>query len=538
MSTFLASYVAARSELLAAITTTLQNDKRFVAAWLTGSFGRGEQDDYSDLDIRVIVADEYSETLCFQPWPSGAHTTDERLTFFSLFGALTVVYDAHSNAPEGGTFTYVLYDNGLNVDWMLVPQSKAQRASDTVLLFDRVDIPMEAAYIAEPTEVRAKAASEQVNFFWTMTPIAVKYMLRDKPVAFHDFLELLHNVLREAERLVAGEPEHYYGGAYATLYTTQEERVTAVRQLCERMLMLMPEVAQMGGYVAPSPMSIVNIWLNMAGDIDLQRRYSANREAVLAQIVETLQDDERIVAAWLDGSYSRHEQDLLSDLDVRVVVVDEYADTLCEVPWETAVPTTTPERLAFVRQFGEPGILFDTKSAWPAGGSFTLALYEETGLHLDWVLLPLANAQRPTESIVLFDKGNVPLESVSEPASMEQRITTASDMTGFFWMIAASSLLCLYPSRYDPVQFHLLLDWLHNALQDVRHAVDGTVKPYQSGGYAQLSPTFQEQIAAYRGLCKHMLALMPEVERMGGYVPVNPMQAVEVRLKILDAAEE
>ncbi|HLJ36539.1 MAG TPA: hypothetical protein VKU38_22970 [Ktedonobacteraceae bacterium] len=537
MSTYVASYVFARTDLLAHITTTLQNDERFVAAWLTGSFGRGEQDVYSDLDIRVIVADDYSEAFCAQPWPDGARTTDERLALFSLFGIPSVIYDAHGNAPEGGTFTYVLYENGLNVDWILVPQSKAQRASDTLLLFDTVGVSMEPAYTIEPEEIRAKAASEQVNFFWTMTPIAVKYMLREQPVAFHDFLELLHNVLREAERLVAGEPEHYHGGAYATLCTTLEERVNAIRQLCERMLALMPQVAHMGGYVAPSPMSIMTIWLAMADNSALQARYAANREAVLARIVETLQADERIVATWLSGSYSRHEQDRLSDLDLRIVVADEYANALCEVPWETASPTTIPERLEFIRQFGEPGIIFDTKSMWPEGGSFTLALYYETGLHLDWVLLPQANAQRPAESMVLFDMVNVPLEPAPEPESLEQRITTASDMTGFFWMIAASSLLCLYPPRYDPVQFHLLLDWLHNALHDVQHAVDGTAKPYHSGAYAQLAPTRREQIAAYRDLCNRMLALMPEVERMGGYVPLSPMQPVALRLRMLEETE-
>lgn len=537
MSTYIASYVVARTELLARITTTLQNDERFVAAWLTGSFGRGEQDDYSDLDIRVIVADAYSELLCAQPWPHGSHTTDERLALFASFGTPSVIYDAHGNAPEGSTFTCVLYENGQNVDWMLVPQSKAQRAIDTVLLFDKVRVPFEPAYSMEPVETRAKAAAGQVNFFWTMVPIAVKYMLRDQPVSFQDFLEILHNVLREAERLVAGEPERYHSGAYATLCTTMDERVAAIRQVCERMLALMPQVEQMGGYVAPSPMSIVNIWLAMAGNTNLQEQYATHRASVLAQIAETLKADVRIVAAWLTGSYSRHEQDTLSDLDLRIVVADAYSDTLCMVPWETASPTTTAERLTFIRQFGETGIVFDTKSMWPEGGSFTLTLYYETGLHLDWVLLPQANAQRPQESVLLFDKANIPLESTPEPESLEQRITTASDIVGFFWMIAASSLKYIYTPRYDAVNFHLLLDWLHNALHDVQRAVDGTPWQYHSGAYAKLAPTRRELIVAFRNLCNRMLALMPEVERMGGYVPLSPMSPIEFRLQMLEEAE-
>jgi hypothetical protein len=36
-------YVQARESLLTHITETLKHDERFVAAWLAGSFGRGEQ---------------------------------------------------------------------------------------------------------------------------------------------------------------------------------------------------------------------------------------------------------------------------------------------------------------------------------------------------------------------------------------------------------------------------------------------------------------------------------------------------------------
>ena len=36
-------YVQARTVLLEQITSSLQKDERFVAAWLAGSFGRGDR---------------------------------------------------------------------------------------------------------------------------------------------------------------------------------------------------------------------------------------------------------------------------------------------------------------------------------------------------------------------------------------------------------------------------------------------------------------------------------------------------------------
>ncbi|GHO72390.1 hypothetical protein KSD_01610 [Ktedonobacter sp. SOSP1-85] len=71
-------FVQARERLLAEITESLHNDERFVAAWLADSYGRSQQTWISDLDIHVVVAEEYSEKLCATPWMAGARTTPER----------------------------------------------------------------------------------------------------------------------------------------------------------------------------------------------------------------------------------------------------------------------------------------------------------------------------------------------------------------------------------------------------------------------------------------------------------------------------
>jgi len=85
MSTHRTNYVEARETLLADISATLKNDERLVAAWLAGSYGRGEQGMFSDLDLHVVVANAYRERLCATPWMSGAKTTGERLALFSQF---------------------------------------------------------------------------------------------------------------------------------------------------------------------------------------------------------------------------------------------------------------------------------------------------------------------------------------------------------------------------------------------------------------------------------------------------------------------
>ena len=46
-----AEYAQARERLLERIAAGLAADRRFMAAWLSGSYGRGEQDAVSDIDL-------------------------------------------------------------------------------------------------------------------------------------------------------------------------------------------------------------------------------------------------------------------------------------------------------------------------------------------------------------------------------------------------------------------------------------------------------------------------------------------------------
>jgi predicted nucleotidyltransferase len=157
------SYLQAREALLEHIATTLKQDQRFIAAWLAGSHARGEQQWFSDLDLHVVVAEAYSEILCAQPWSVGAKTTPERLALFSQFGEPAVIYEVHANNLVGGTFTYVLYqESAINVDWMLIPQSLAQREHPSLLLYSHVELPEPRAEEPPSREECAERASLQV----------------------------------------------------------------------------------------------------------------------------------------------------------------------------------------------------------------------------------------------------------------------------------------------------------------------------------------------------------------------------------------
>lgn len=67
-----------------------------------------------------------------------------------------------------------------------------------------------------------------------------------------------------------------------------------------------------------------------------------NRQAVLDRFTAACQSDERILAAFLGGSYARNAADIFSDLDLYLVTTDE------------ALADFHSQRFAFIRHLGEP----------------------------------------------------------------------------------------------------------------------------------------------------------------------------------------
>lgn len=91
----------------------------------------------------------------------------------------------------------------------------------------------------------------------------------------------------------------------------------------------------------------------------IQARQS-EQEVLLQQMIRLLLADERIVAAWLFGSRGRGSADVLSDLDLWVVVKDEFIEEVCS------------ERQAYVAQIGEPLLMLEAKQNAPKGGAYLM----------------------------------------------------------------------------------------------------------------------------------------------------------------------
>lgn len=264
MSSKRAAFLQAREDLLAKITESLRNDERFVAAWLAGSIGRGEGSWQSDLDLHVVVADEYSEALCAMPWPAGARTTPERLQLFQRFGTPAIIYDAHGNNQHGGTFTHVVYQKSAqNVDWMLTPQHQAHLLPETLLLFDKVGLPAAPAEEPETKEEQSERASLHVGFFWMIASANVMNLLAGDLGEFHMLLLWLEDNLHEVRAALRGEQARYISHTNSRVYATQDEQVAALRRLCDEMEALMPAVVDLGGYVPPATRAMVEMRLEL-----------------------------------------------------------------------------------------------------------------------------------------------------------------------------------------------------------------------------------------------------------------------------------
>lgn len=119
---------------LADAVARLGDDPRVAAVVLTGSGGRGEADDWSDLDINVIAADDESSELL-----ASAHEAE-------AFGALAVWVDCSFNAPPGGAMTFARYlvdDHLILVDWHAWPRSRARLTAGAKVLWARPGVELE-----------------------------------------------------------------------------------------------------------------------------------------------------------------------------------------------------------------------------------------------------------------------------------------------------------------------------------------------------------------------------------------------------------
>ena len=251
--------------MLANIVTELSKDERFAAAWLTGSYARNNADEVSDLDLNLIVTEPYSGSLCLRAEQVSYRTTAERLVLFSKFGTPALIHENNNNAPEDGTFTFVLYaESAVMVDWTLIPLIKAKRPYQSQLLFDKVNIPISSLPEPEELEQNKKSVAEMWAFFWMMTAITIKYIIRGDNVFVTHWLEELHGLIHEIERRIARTPWQYTRGSLSQFQPTRERQIESIHQLCNRMQEITPQVTQFIGFTPALPLAEIKTLLSFA----------------------------------------------------------------------------------------------------------------------------------------------------------------------------------------------------------------------------------------------------------------------------------
>ena len=224
-----------REALLERIVTRIREDKRIVAAWLTGSLGREQGDDLSDIDLWIAVSDNYSRFVV-----SG------RREFVQRVEAPLLIKEAPQNAPQDGGYLLTLYSGACGphqVDWYWQPQGKAVLPIEAKVLFDLVGIPQEAAAEISAAE-RASMVTDRVAFFWAMSAIAAKKVARKQLWVALSIIAMVQNTLTEVRQYLGrtGLPE-------AQPYTppcSPEEQLQLLCKLAQEMQTLNPELLRMG----------------------------------------------------------------------------------------------------------------------------------------------------------------------------------------------------------------------------------------------------------------------------------------------------
>jgi hypothetical protein len=142
-----------------------------------GSLGRGDGDDWSDVDLLIAVPDEVA----------GEYADITRLPGAEC---LCLGFDARQNSPRGtGAVSgqYVIEGLPLWADWYIYPVSRAGWAADAHVVFDRRGLPrLEhtfAGHLAarEPQAPAPKPTNAHRLLQIALVPVAGKHIARRSP---------------------------------------------------------------------------------------------------------------------------------------------------------------------------------------------------------------------------------------------------------------------------------------------------------------------------------------------------------------------
>jgi hypothetical protein len=172
----LRTHTAERGSILAPLTAQFEANPRVRAAWLWGSFMRGEEDDLSDLDIWIVVDDDAVASFAGR-------------VFEACRKAGSVIYAAENvhNAPPGGGYVGALLAgtvglHHLDIYWQSVGVAEVpggpllvgpRPAGDSAVAPGHAPV-TEENEPPDPNPIIAKLA-----FVWLMISITAKHLARD-----------------------------------------------------------------------------------------------------------------------------------------------------------------------------------------------------------------------------------------------------------------------------------------------------------------------------------------------------------------------
>ncbi|MDQ3539281.1 MAG: nucleotidyltransferase domain-containing protein [Chloroflexota bacterium] len=197
---FLVELAQRRDVLLARIREAFEADERVLAAWLAGSYGRGTADEWSDIDLHVVVRDD--DLTAWQ---------GERNDLYHRVGH--PLMRLPSSASEKGDYQGVLFAGPVFLDLAVHPVSTATRDADTRLLLTRADIPLRVVAPLDDEERRTRLQHD-LDFFWAMAPIALKYVGRGRTERAVAMVDLLAGTFVRLWRLVHDPARRDAGGVH------------------------------------------------------------------------------------------------------------------------------------------------------------------------------------------------------------------------------------------------------------------------------------------------------------------------------------
>lgn len=210
---FLGDLAQRRDALLDRVRTELRSDERVRAAWLAGSYGRGTADEWSDLDLHVLVQDD-----ALADWMG------ERDDLYVRLGM--VVMTLPSSTSEKGDYQAVVFAGPVFLDLVAHPVTSTWRDADTLPLFERIAVPVGAITELDDGERRARLRHD-LDFFWAMAPIALKYIGRARTERAVAMVDLLSGTFMRLWRLVHDPGRREVGGA-SWLHPERDAELSAI----------------------------------------------------------------------------------------------------------------------------------------------------------------------------------------------------------------------------------------------------------------------------------------------------------------------